>query len=118
MALTVSGYFATILLEHGYPDAELLTALTFALVLATVVVHGFSIGPLAKKLNLTTTDESGVLIVGGTRFSAEFARSVKETGNEVLVIDRTWAGLTHVRKLGLNGYVGDVLRNNSIIISI
>ena len=93
VALTVSGYFATILQEHGYPDAELLTALTFALVLATVVVHGFSIGPLAKKLNLTTTDDSGVLIVGGTRFSAEFARSVKETGNEVLVIDRTWAGL-------------------------
>ena len=64
--------------------AELLTALTFALVLATVVLHGFSIGPLAKKLNLTTTDESGVLIVGGARFSAEFAKSVKETGNEVL----------------------------------
>ena len=66
VALTVSGYFATILLENGYQDAELLTALTFALVLSTVVLHGFSISYLAKKLNLTTTDESGVLIVGGS----------------------------------------------------
>ena len=109
MALTVSGYFATILLDHGYPDAELLTALTFALVFATVVLHGFTIGPLAKKLNLTTTDESGILIVGGSRFAAEFAKSVKETGNEVLIIDRTWAGLTHARNLGLNSFVGDIL---------
>ena len=93
MALTVSGYFATILLENGYKDAELLTALTFALVFSTVVLHGFSIGFLAKKLNLTTTDESGVLLVGGTRFAAELAQSVKETGNDVLLIDQSWAGL-------------------------
>ncbi|MBO1909976.1 cation:proton antiporter, partial [Microvirga sp. 3-52] len=109
VALTVSGYFATILLEQGYPDAELLTALTFALVFSTVVLHGFTIGPLAKKLNLTTTEESGILIVGGSRFAAEFAKSVIETGNEVIIIDRTWAGLTHARKLGLNSFVGDIL---------
>ena len=109
VALTVSGYFATILLENGYQDAELLTALTFALVFSTVVLHGFSISFLAKKLNLTTADESGVLIVGGTRFGAELARSVKETGNEVLLIDQSWAGLSHARKLGLNSFVGDIL---------
>ncbi|QUW24024.1 sodium:proton antiporter [Sporosarcina sp. Marseille-Q4063] len=109
VALTVSGYFATILFDYGYPDAERLTALTFALVFSTVVLHGFTIGPLAKKLNLTTTEESGILIVGGSRFAAEFAKSVKETGNEVLIIDRTWAGLTHARKLGLNSFVGDIL---------
>ncbi|WP_318614928.1 sodium:proton antiporter [Sporosarcina sp. YIM B06819] len=109
VALTVSGYFATILLENGYEDAELLTALTFALVFSTVVLHGFSIGFLAKKLNLTTTDESGVLIVGGTRFAAELALSVKETGNEVLLIDQSWAGLSYARKLGLNSLVGDIL---------
>ena len=109
VALTVSGYFATILLENGYRDAELLTALTFALVFSTVVLHGFSIGFLAKKLNLTTTDESGVLIAGGTRFGAELAQSVKDTGNEVLLIDQSWAGLSYARKLGLNSFVGDIL---------
>ncbi len=109
VALTVSGYFATILLDSGYKDAELLTALTFALVFATVTIHGFTIGFLAKKLNLTTADESGVLIVGGTRFAAEFAQSIKSTGNEVLIIDRSWAGLSHARKIGLNSYVGDIL---------
>src|SRR5699024_12479124 len=55
VALTVSGYFASILKDHGYQDADMLTALTFALVFATGVLHGFTIGPLAKRLNLTTT---------------------------------------------------------------
>lgn len=109
VALTVSGYFATILTNKGYPNAELLTALTFALVFSTVVIHGFTIRPLAKKLNLTTTDESGVLIVGGSRFAAELAKSIEETGNKVLVVDRSWTGLAPVRKLGINGYVGDLL---------
>ncbi|WP_052461900.1 cation:proton antiporter [Sporosarcina koreensis] len=109
VALTVSGYFASILLENGYKDADLLTALTFALVLSTVVLHGFTIGPFARRLNLTTTDESGVLIVGGTKFGAELARSIEETGNAVLMIDNSWAGLSHARKLGLPSRVGDIL---------
>lgn len=109
VALTVSGYFATILLENGYQDAELLTALTFALVFSTVVLHGFSIGWLAKRLNLTTADESGVLLVSGTRFAAELAVSIKETGNAVMLVDQSWAGLSHARKRGLTSHVGDIL---------
>ncbi|WP_339252083.1 sodium:proton antiporter [Sporosarcina sp. FSL W8-0480] len=109
VALTVSGYFATILLENGYEDAELLTALTFALVFFTVVLHGFSIGFLAKKLNLTTTEESGVAIIGGSRFSAALAESIRDTNNEVLLVDQGWAALAEARKRGLNSYVGDIL---------
>ncbi|MCM3756002.1 sodium:proton antiporter [Sporosarcina aquimarina] len=109
VALTVSGYFASILLENGYKDAELLTALTFALVLSTVVLHGFTIGPFARRLNLTTTDESGVLLVGGTKFAAELAYSIQDTGNDVLLMDTSWAGLSHARKLGLSSHVGNIL---------
>ena len=43
VALTVSSYFATELLQEGYKDASILTALTFALVITTVCAHGFSI---------------------------------------------------------------------------
>lgn len=109
VALTVSGYFASILQDHGYEDAHILTALTFALVFATVVLHGFTIGPLAKRLNLTTTDESGVLIVGGSRFAAELAKSIQDTGNNVLIIDRNFVSLAAARKHGLNFHVGNIL---------
>ncbi|HLR10529.1 MAG TPA: sodium:proton antiporter [Sporosarcina sp.] len=109
VALTVSGYFASILKDHGYQDADMLTALTFALVFATVVLHGFTIGPLAKRLNLTTTDESGVMIVGGSRFAAEIAKSIQETGNDVMIIDRNFVSLAPARKHGLNFHVGNIL---------
>lgn len=109
VALTVSGYFATILLEDGYQDAEMLTALTFALVFSTVLVHGFSIGWLAKKLNLTMPEDTGVAIAGSTRFTAELAKSIQSTGNKVLVIDDTWANLTYARKQEVPYYQGDIL---------
>lgn len=109
VALTVSGYFASILKDYGYQDADILTALTFALVFGTVVIHGFTIGPLAKKLNLTTTGSSGVLIVGGSRFAGELAKSIKETGNDVLVADRNWASLATSRKYEVETHVGNIL---------
>ncbi|MDV6379348.1 sodium:proton antiporter [Sporosarcina sp. GW1-11] len=113
VALTVSGYFATILLETGYKDAELLTALTFALVFSTVVVHGFSISWLAKKLNLTTPEESGVVLIGSSRFVAEFANSIKEAGHQVLIVDDSWGGLSNARKLGIPTYMGDILSEHT-----
>ncbi|QTD43500.1 sodium:proton antiporter [Sporosarcina sp. Te-1] len=109
VALTVSGYFASILVNDGYQDAEMLTALTFALVLSTVVLHGFSIGWLARKLNLTTTDESGVLVVGGSRFASAFAKSLQDTGHEILIIDQSWGALADARKQSIPSYVGDIL---------
>lgn len=113
VALTVSGYFATILLDSGYKDAELLTALTFALVFSTVVAHGFSITWLAKKLNLTTAEESGVVLVGSSNFTAELAKSIQEAGHKVLVVSDSWGGLSNARKLGIPVYMGDILSEHT-----
>ncbi|MBF4501462.1 sodium:proton antiporter [Savagea sp. SN6] len=109
VALTVSGYFATILLDNGYQDAEILTALTFALVFGTVVLHGFSISWVAKKLNLATTDDSGVLLVGGTKFAAEFAEAIQKTGNDVMIVDRNYSNLVSARNKGIKSYTGNIL---------
>ncbi|HEY4565696.1 MAG TPA: sodium:proton antiporter [Savagea sp.] len=113
VALTVSGYFATILLDNGYKDAELLTALTFALVFGTVLLHGFSISWLARKLNLATTDESGVLIVGGTRFAAELGAAIQKSGNDVLIADRNYSNLTSARKNSVPSFTGNILREQT-----
>lgn len=51
--------FASVLTESGFEDADIITALTLALVFATVLAHGLSISWLAKKLNLQCTDEMG-----------------------------------------------------------
>ena len=109
VALTVSGFFASVLREEGFEDADIITALTLALVFATVLAHGFSISWLAKKLDLQATDETGVMIVGGSPFSAVFGEALQSFNKPVLIIDRSWGALGHARQLGLKTEVGDIL---------
>src|SRR5690625_5485917 len=84
VALTVSGYFAGVLLEAGYEDAEILTTLTFGLVFFTVIAHGFSIGWLAKKLHLSMEGRPGTLIVGSNPFTVELAKSLRKVKAPVI----------------------------------
>lgn len=113
VALTVSGFFASVLGEEGFADAEIITALTLALVFATVLAHGFSISWLARKLDLRATDEAGVMIVGGSQFSAVFGEALRSFNKPVLVIDRSWGSLSQARQLGLRTEVGDILSENT-----
>lgn len=109
VALTVSGYFANVMSENGYRDAEILTALTFALVFSTVVVHGFTIGWLARKLNLASSESPGVLIIGGNRFTTELAKSLQELNHHVLIMDNSFEHLSDARQAGVNSLVSEIL---------
>lgn len=113
VALTVSGYFASSLLDAGYEDAALLTPLTFALVFSTVIAHGFSIGWLAKKLGLSSTDKPGVLLVGGSTFTAKIGKSIQSFDIPVLVADESWQRLSAARQAGLPVYHGEILSEST-----
>ena len=109
VALTVSGYFASVMGDAGFKDAGLLTPLTLALVFSTVCAHGFSIKWLAKKLDLSIGDEPGVLIVGGNRFTAAFGKVLKDLELPVLIADTSWSHLVCARNEGIKTYRGEIL---------
>ncbi|RIW32260.1 sodium:proton antiporter [Bacillus salacetis] len=109
VALTVSSYFASVLLDTGFEDAAVLTSVTFALVFGTVVVHGFSIGWLAKKLDLAINERPGVLIIGGSSFSTELAKTLKELKTPVMIADSSWKRLFSARKAGVPFFRGEIL---------
>lgn len=109
VALTVSSYFADILEEAGYQDASLITALTFGLVIFTVVAHGFTIRPFAKKLNLSLEGNPGVLIVGSNKFTVKLAKSLLSTNTPVLIVDASWEDLSYARHEGVPFFHGDIL---------
>src|SRR5690625_2630808 len=104
VALTVSSYFASVLQDAGYQDASMLLTLTFGLVFFTVVAHGFSIGWLAKKLNLSMEGRPGTLIVGSNQFTVELAKSLMKTKSPVMMIDSSWQKLRHARNNGVPYY--------------
>lgn len=109
VALTVSGYFASILSEAGYADASLITTITFALVFTTVVAHGFSIGSLAKKLHLSKEGRPGTLIVGSNNFTVNLARSLQKVKAPVIIVDSSWERLRKAREAGVPFFHGQML---------
>ncbi|MDC3414578.1 cation:proton antiporter [Terrihalobacillus insolitus] len=109
VALTVSSYFASVLLEEGFEDAAIVISLTFALVFFTVVAHGFSIGPLAKRLNLAVESRPGVLIAGSNRFTFALAACLKDLNVPVMITDSSWNRLRKPRRAGLPFHHGELL---------
>ncbi|MFS0673226.1 cation:proton antiporter [Ornithinibacillus sp. 179-J 7C1 HS] len=104
VALTVASYFATVLLEAGYEEAEILITLTFGLVFFTVIAHGFSIGWLARKLNLSMEGRPGTLIVGSNKFTVELAKSLAKVNVPIIIVDRSWENLKLAREAGVPFY--------------
>ncbi|MES1943214.1 sodium/hydrogen exchanger [Salinisphaera sp. PC39] len=109
VAAAVGGVFGAPMVGAGYQDGELLQPLIFAIVFATVVLHGFSIGWLARRLRLAT-DPHGVLIVGASPWSTELARALtNELNLPVLLVDSSWHRLRAARLAGVRVMYGEVL---------
>ncbi|MEM8749134.1 MAG: sodium:proton antiporter [Pseudomonadota bacterium] len=109
VAVAVSGLFGGELVEMGVADGDQLIALTFAVVASTILLHGFSLGPLASLLNLKSADRPGVLIVGGSKWSYALAQTLKEAKAPVLLADSNWNHLRDARLGDIPNFFGEIL---------
>ncbi|MEQ8903082.1 MAG: sodium:proton antiporter [Roseovarius sp.] len=107
--VAVAGLFGERLVALGFEDAARLTPLAFALVAATVVLHGFSLRPMGQLLGLAGQGVPGVIIVGGSQFSASFGKVLSEMDVPVLISDPNRARLRTAREAGLRTFFGDIL---------
>ena len=109
VAVAVSGFFGERLIDLGFADGAMLAPLAFVLVAVTVVVHGFSMGPLARAIGLTSSEPPGVLILGGHPWTTELAKTLHQAEVPVMMIDRNWHKLGPARAAGLPTYFGELL---------
>lgn len=109
VAVAISGLFALRLDKLGYSDGSILVTLSFAVVVATIVAHGFSIGPVAKLLKVTGATERGLLIVGGTPWSQALAEQLRQLEVPVTICDTSWQRLRAARQAGIATYHGEIL---------
>ncbi|MEM9168980.1 MAG: sodium:proton antiporter [Pseudomonadota bacterium] len=109
VAVAVSSFFASELVATGQPDGAKIVPLAFAMVFATVVLHGFSIAPLAKALGLASRERPGVLIVGASPWSAGLAAKLKELDIPVMLADASWRRLRPARLANIPTYYGEIL---------
>lgn len=107
--VAVAGLFGDRLVQAGIEDAAQISSLAFALVAGTVVLHGFTLKPVARMLGLTAAMTPGVLIVGGNRWSVELGRVLDKLELPVMISDPNRSHLRDARDAGLRIYTGDIL---------
>ena len=107
--VAISGLFALSLADIGYSDGENLIGLSFAVVVATILAHGFTIDPVARLLKVKGSTRPGLLIVGSTPWSIALAEEMRALKTPVLVVDSSWQRLAAARSKGLPFYHGEIL---------
>ena len=109
VAVAIAGLFALRLDEIGFGDGTLLVTLSFAVVAATIVAHGFTAKPLARLLKLNGPESNGVLIVGTTPFSLQLAKTLRDLDVPVMIADTSWQRLGAARGAKLPTFHGEIL---------
>lgn len=107
--VAVAGLFGERLTELGIPGGELIGPLAFVLVSVTVVLHGFTLAPVASFLGLTGGDRPGVIVVGGSRWGVRFAEALQKAEVPVLIADPNHGYLRGARSAGFATFSGDLL---------
>ncbi len=109
VAAASAGAFAPAMMEAGYAGAELLVPSVFLVIFATVILHGFSLGPLARRLGLRAEGSGRVLLVGASPWSVELAKVLKDLKVDVMLADTDWARLRPARQQGVPTWYGEIL---------
>ena len=107
--VAISGLFALRLADLGFNDGNVLIGLSFAVVVVTIVAHGFTIDPVAKLLKVKGETRPGLLIVGSTPWTIALAEQMKELKTPVMVVDSSWQRLGAARRKGIPFYHGEIL---------
>jgi len=113
VAVAISGLFALRLSHLGYGDGGILVTLSFAVVVATILAHGFTIRLAARWLDVTGASEQGLLIVGSTSWSLSLAEQLHQLGIPVVVSDTSWQRLAPARHAGIPTYHGEILAEST-----
>ena len=107
--VAISGLFALRLSDLGFTDGNLLISLSFAVVVVTIVAHGFTIDFVAKLLKVKGVTRPGILLVGSTPWTIALAEQMRDLKAPVLVVDASWQRLGLARQKGIDYYHGEIL---------
>ncbi|MFT8715487.1 cation:proton antiporter [Gluconobacter potus] len=93
VAAAVAGEAGISLKEAGYQSADLIMPAVFAVIAVTMILHGFSLGPIARLLKLTLSNDPAIAILGASGWSINFASCLRRAGVPVLLVDNRSSAL-------------------------
>lgn len=113
VAAAVSSLFAIRLQETGHEGASTLVALTFLVIIATVLVQSFTARPLTKALGLSEAEPNGILFVGANKVARALATVLQSHGFRVKLADTSYEEIRAARMAGLEVYYGDPISSHA-----
>ena len=109
VAAAVASVFALELEHAGVPGAEILTPVTFAVIVGTVIIYGFSAGPIAHRIGLAEKSSQGVLILGAGPVEEAIGRILSELEIPVLFSSTNHNDEARLRQQGFRTYYGNLI---------
>jgi NhaP-type Na+/H+ or K+/H+ antiporter len=113
VAVAVASLFGSLLATSGSADGQRMVAFTFAVVVSTIFLHGFTLSPLARILGLRSAEKPGILIVGGSRWATGLASKLKDLEIPVTIADPNWNHLSDARQSGIDTHFGEPLSEHA-----
>jgi NhaP-type Na+/H+ or K+/H+ antiporter len=87
VSASVASLFAILLTERGITGGESIKALVFLTIILTVVLQGLTAQWIARLLRVTSTEATGVVIVGCNPLSQLIGKLFRDRGEAVVLID-------------------------------
>jgi len=104
----ITSLFALVLQESGNPQTDLLVALVFIIIIASVFIYGFLALPLSRWLKVDGGSDRTILIIGGGQMGAELGRVLGDD-REVRFLDLNAEVVKHLQRAGFTAIRGNAL---------
>ena len=102
VAAAVAGLAGPRLSEAGYAGGDLIQPTVFAVIVSTVLAHGFSLAPLARRFGLSTAaDTQRLAVVGASPWASDVVIALHRAGVPVVLVDTYPGALRTAREAGV-----------------
>ncbi|GBR03454.1 MULTISPECIES: cation:proton antiporter [Gluconobacter] len=101
VAAAVAGAAGIRLKETGYQSADLIMPAVFAVIAVTMILHGFSLRPIARALKLTLSNDPAIAILGASKWSIDLAACLHRENIPVLLVDNRSSALMAAAQLDI-----------------
>lgn len=109
VAAAVSGLFALQLEQQGYQNAQTLVALTFFIIIGTVVLQSATASLVGKWLGVVEPQPTGALIIGANTVARSIAQALQKNDFIVVLADVSWDNISEARLMGLPTFYGNAI---------